>query len=67
MKRSNHGTRLEEEAKHKKPPEPAAQTGKNEKDARGDDQQLAENQEELRVGDDHKTPAMERGGRGTFP
>jgi hypothetical protein len=67
MRRANHGTPLEESAKHKKPPEPAAQTGKNEHDAREDDRKLSENQRDLGVADDHKTEEMERGGRGTFP
>ena len=67
MKRSNHGTKLDDAAKHKKPPEPAAQTGKNPKDARDDEAQLEENQEELGVGDDHQTDEMEKGSRGTFP
>jgi hypothetical protein len=67
MKRANHGTKLEGTPKHEKPPEPAAQTGKNPNDARGDDQQLAENQRELGVGDDHKTKEMEEEHRGTFP
>ena len=67
MKRSNHGTQLDSTAKHKKPDEPAAQTGKNPKDAREDEAQLRENQDELGVGDDHKTDEMEEGERGTFP
>lgn len=67
MKRSNHGTQLDETAKHKKPPEPAEQTGKNDHDARGDAQQLEQNQRELGVGKDHKTEEMEQSGRGTFP
>ena len=67
MKRSNHSTQLNEERKHEKPPEPAAQTGKNERDAREDDRKLHRNQDELGVGQDHKTDDMEEGGRGTFP
>jgi hypothetical protein len=67
MRRANHGTQLDESAKHKKPPEPAAQTGKNDHDAREDERKLAENQKDLGVADDHKTEDMERGGRGTFP
>ena len=67
MKRSNHGTKLEGTAKHQKPPEAAAQTGKNPKDAREDEAQLHENQEELGVGEDHQTDDMEQGNRGTFP
>jgi hypothetical protein len=67
MNRSNHGTQLEGSEKHKSPPEPAAQTGKNPHDARDDEQKLRENQDELGVGTDHETDDMERGGRGTFP
>ena len=67
MKRANHGTQLDETRKHEKPPEPAPQTGKDPRDARGDEQQLAENQQDLNVGPDHKTPEMEEGQRGTFP
>jgi hypothetical protein len=67
MKRSNHGTQLDDKPKHQKPPEPAEQTGRNPHDAREDDGQLAENQRELGVGKDHKTEDMERGHRGTFP
>lgn len=64
-KRANHSTPLEEHTKHEKPP--AAQTGKNERDAREDDGKLQKNQQELGVGEDHKTEDMEEGGRGTFP
>ncbi len=67
MKRSEHGTKLDTEVKHEKPPQPATQTGKNPRDAREDDSKLAENQRELDVGEDHKTEEMERGNRGTFP
>ena len=67
MKRANHGTKLEGTPKHEKPPEPAPQTGKNPHDAREDDQKLAQNQNDLGVGEDHKTEDMEEGGRGTFP
>jgi hypothetical protein len=68
MKRANHSTQLKGSTKHKQPPEqPAQQTGKHEGDAREDEGQLAENQQELGVGEDHKTDDMEQGGRGTFP
>ena len=67
MKRANHGTQLKGSTKHKQPPEQAPQTGKHEGVARDDVSQLAENQQELGVGDDHKTEEMEEGGRGTFP
>jgi hypothetical protein len=67
MKRANHSTQLQGSEKHKNPPQPAAQTGKNENDAREDDSKLAENQQDLGVGADHKTEDMEEGQRGTFP
>jgi hypothetical protein len=67
MKRSEHGTKLDTDAKHPKPPQPAPQTGKNPRDARDDEGRLQENQEELGVGEDHKTDDMERGKRGTYP
>jgi hypothetical protein len=70
MKRSNHGTQLDESIKHKQAPEPISQnppTGKRPNDAREDEEQLAQNQDELGVGDDHLTEDMEKGGRGTFP
>ena len=67
MKRSNHGTQLDGSEKHKKPEATAPQTGKNPNDAREDEAQLRENQDELGVGPDHETDAMEEGHRGTFP
>jgi hypothetical protein len=67
MKRANHGTNLDETPKHQKPPAPAAQTGKDPHDARGDHEQLEQNQDDLGVGEDHKTHAMEKRNRGTFP
>ncbi|MGE5525122.1 MAG: hypothetical protein ACM3SS_15525 [Rhodospirillaceae bacterium] len=67
MKRSDGGTKLDTETKHKKPPQPAAQTGKDPRNARDDEGKLAENQRELGVGEDHKTEEMKRGHRGTFP
>lgn len=67
MKRANHSMQLKGSTKHKQPPEPAPQTGKHDGDAREDESQLAENQQELGVGEDHKTEEMEEGGRGTFP
>ncbi|HYG55996.1 MAG TPA: hypothetical protein VD965_11935 [Burkholderiales bacterium] len=36
-------------------------------DARKNPEKQKENQERLGVGPDHKTPAMKRGHRGTFP
>jgi hypothetical protein len=67
MKRANHGTKLQGTPQETPPEPPVAQTGKNPKDAREDEAKLAENQQELGVGDDHKTEDMEEGGRGTFP
>lgn len=75
MKRSKHGTRLQDTPKHKEPAEPAPETtlvptpetGKHPRDARDDPEQLEENQQDLGVGEDHETDAMEEGGRGTFP
>jgi hypothetical protein len=36
-------------------------------DARQDTGKLRKNQERLRVGSDHKTPAMKKGRRGSYP
>ena len=36
-------------------------------DARGQPEKQKENQRRLRVGEDHKTPEMKKGNRGTFP
>lgn len=68
MKRANHGSNLKGKPKNPKAPDlPPQKTGSLEGDARGDNGQLAENQQELGVGEDHKTEEMEEGGRGTFP
>ena len=45
----------------------AARGMKHGEDARGKPEKQRENQERLGVGADHKTPAMKRGHRGTFP
>ena len=71
-KRAEHSTRLDEEPKHKNPPDLTPETGRDPNDARHDAEQLARNQRELGVSPDaesgdHKTRDMERGGRGTFP
>jgi hypothetical protein len=66
-KRAEHSTHLDQSEKHKNPPQPAPQTGKNEHDARGNDSKLTENQRDLGVGKDHKTDEMEQEDRGTFP
>ena len=74
MKRADHGTPLGGDPKHPKPPAPAQQTGHQPGDARGDGKQVGENQaaieenrEQLGVEENHKTDAMEKGRRGTFP
>ena len=68
MKRANHGSNLKGSPQNPKAPDlPPQKTGKREGDAREDDRKLAENQQELGVGSDHKTEEMEEGGRGTFP
>lgn len=67
MKRSDRGTKLDTETKHEKPPQPAAQTGKDPRNAGEDEGKLAENRRELGVDEDHKTEDMKRGHRGTFP
>jgi hypothetical protein len=67
MKRANHGTKLQGTPQETPAEPPAARTGKNPKDAREDETKLTENQQELCVGDDHKTEDMEDSGRGTFP
>jgi hypothetical protein len=67
MKRANHGTKLQGTPQETPAEPPAARTGKNPKDAREDETKLTENQQELGVGDDHKTEDMEESGRGTFP
>lgn len=36
-------------------------------DARGDDEKLRQNREHLGVNEEHKTPEMQKGNRGTFP
>jgi hypothetical protein len=45
----------------------AARGAKRGADARGDPEKQKENQRRLDVGTDHKTPAMKKGHRGTFP
>jgi hypothetical protein len=67
-KRANHSTQLNETTKHPKQQlPPAAQTGKNEADARDDEKKLAENQRDLGVDKGHKTDEMKKRRRGTFP
>jgi hypothetical protein len=67
MKRANHGTKLQGTPQDTPSVPPADPAAKNPQDARDDDAQLAENQQDLGVGKDHKTEDMEEGGRGTFP
>lgn len=66
-KRADHNTQLKESAKDDQRPAPVTQTGKNPSDAREDDNKLAKSQRDLGVDKEHKTPDMEKGGRGTFP
>ena len=66
MKRAEHGTKLDTDAKHDAP-KPAAQTGKHPRDAREEPGKLPENRRELGVDEKHETEDMERGHRGTFP
>lgn len=67
MKRAEHGTKLDTDAEHDSPPQPAPQTGKHPRDAREDPGKLPENRRELGVDEKHETEDMERGHRGTFP
>ena len=67
MKDANRSTKLDTDGKQDTPP-PSDQTGKHEGDARGREQEkLPENRDKLGVDEEHKTPDMERGHRGTFP
>ena len=45
----------------------AARSARHGNDARRNPEKQRENQDRLGVGADHKTPAMKRGRRGTFP
>jgi len=65
-KRADHSTKLSGNSKQRKT-QPILQTGKNNRDARENDDKLAENQKELGVSRDHQTEDMEQGNRGTFP
>lgn len=47
-------------------PQPGARGGRK-ADGRKDADKLRENQQGLGVGADHRTPAMKKGNRGTFP
>jgi hypothetical protein len=67
MKRANHGTQLKGSDRPQKTPVEAPQTGKNPRDAREERTQQKQNQQELGVGEDHKTKDMESTDRGTFP
>jgi hypothetical protein len=66
-KRAEHSTSLSGDEKQQKAQPSPPPTGKREGDARDNDGRLKKNQEELGVGDDHKTEEMEQGQRGTFP
>lgn len=47
--------------------QPGARSAGKGADARGDSEKLKENQRRLGVGPEHKTDAMKKGHRGTFP
>jgi hypothetical protein len=69
-KRAGHSTQLKDSVKHPNSvdaEERVEQSGTKEHDARGDQNKLAENQQDLGVKPDHKTEEMEKGRRGTFP
>ncbi len=53
--------------KQKRRLQPGAQGAGNKADARNDAEKQRENQRSLGVGPEHKTPAMKKGHRGTFP
>lgn len=53
--------------KQKRRLKPEAQGAGNKADARNDPEKQRENQRNLGVGPEHKTPAMKKGHRGTFP
>ena len=67
MKRSDHGTTLDTDPKHRKPAQPAPVTGKNPHDARDDAKQLDENQRDLGVDEEHRTDKMKERRRGSYP
>ncbi len=48
-------------------PQPGARGAGKRADARRDPDKLKENQQRLGVGPEHKTDAMKKGHRGTFP
>lgn len=49
------------------PPPPMKVELSHEGDARKNPEKLEENRQKLRVDDEHRTPEMQRGHRGTFP
>jgi hypothetical protein len=53
--------------KQKRRLQPGAKGAGNKADARSDPEKQRENQRSLGVGPEHKTPAMKKGHRGTFP
>lgn len=65
-KRADHSTTLSDNGKQLRS-QAVPQTGKNNRDARENDETLAHNQKDLGVSSDHKTEDMEKGNRGTFP
>ena len=58
--------RIDEDTEKAPTPAPGAE-GPPPGDARHDKEKLKKNREDLRVNDEHKTPEMEKGHRGTFP
>lgn len=65
-KRADHSTKLSVNTKQVKA-QPVAETKKNKRDAREEEDTLAQNQKELGVSEDHTTEDMKQGHRGTFP
>lgn len=66
MIRTPADPRIENDEEQVPPPAPGAE-GPPPGDARRDKQQQRKNRDELGVNDEHKTPEMEKGHRGTFP
>ncbi|HKO87352.1 MAG TPA: hypothetical protein VJU83_02430 [Burkholderiales bacterium] len=75
MKDANRSTHIDKDSGKNPGGQPAApQTGKNPGDARDtaqagdvDKTKLRENRDKLGVDEEHRTPEMEQGKRGTFP
>lgn len=75
MKDANRSTHLNRDIDRLEGAQPEApQTGKNPRDARApeapahaDESKLRENRDALNVDESHRTPAMEKGKRGSYP